>query len=109
VVGEGKMFRVSKEGVGETHSPLNPRPYLISIVGSIIGGRLRMGFNYSRDVFERESIERLAKSYGRHLRSLIAHCTSVKPESQGDDGLVMDLNREDIELALVEFEFEERA
>jgi amino acid adenylation domain-containing protein/non-ribosomal peptide synthase protein (TIGR01720 family) len=71
-------FAPATESAGPAMSEWVPRPYLLQIVGSIAGHRLRLSLTYSRNVHRRGSVEALAEAYLGALRSLIAHCRSAE-------------------------------
>ena len=48
--------------------------HLLSVNAGVARGRLNVEWNYSRGLYRRESIERLAEYLIEELRSLIEHC-----------------------------------
>jgi amino acid adenylation domain-containing protein/non-ribosomal peptide synthase protein (TIGR01720 family) len=54
------------------------RSHLLEIDAMIAGGRLRVDWRFSSDIFGVQTIERLAGSFTRLLRDLIAHCLSIE-------------------------------
>jgi amino acid adenylation domain-containing protein/non-ribosomal peptide synthase protein (TIGR01720 family) len=78
---ESSPLKLAKESAGAMRSEQARRSYLLEIVGSIIGGQLRLSLTYSRHVHLRQRVEALAGAYVAALRSLIAHCQS--PEAGG--------------------------
>jgi len=70
------LFSLGDQSAGASRSPRGIRPYLLEISASVIEGRLRVVFTYSENLHLRSTIESLANSLMRSLRSLIAHCAS---------------------------------
>lgn len=70
--GEGTFFAEAPESTGPNHSQLAQRRYLLEIVGSVMGGQLRLNWNYSQHLHQRSAIEALAEHYTQALRALIA-------------------------------------
>jgi len=64
------------ESTGAMRSPRGRRRHLLDVDSAISGGRLRVDWGYSENHHRRSTIERVAGDFIRHLRSLIAHCSS---------------------------------
>jgi non-ribosomal peptide synthase protein (TIGR01720 family) len=62
-------------------SPLQPRPYLLEILGMVVNDELRMTWLYSKNVHQRSMIESLANEFMTCLRALISHCCEKRPAS----------------------------
>jgi non-ribosomal peptide synthase protein (TIGR01720 family) len=71
---EEMLFRIARESSGVGISEQGNRAYLLEINGSVTGGRLWMGWNYSTELHRRETIEAVAKDFITSLRNIIAHC-----------------------------------
>jgi non-ribosomal peptide synthase protein (TIGR01720 family) len=69
-----EVFKFVREESAAARSRRNRRSYLIDVVAQVRGGELHVEWVYSQAVHERETIERVAESYIRSLRKLIAHC-----------------------------------
>ena len=74
-------FGAAKEPIGVERGLENHRTHSISINGSIIKGRLQMAWFYSRELYQSQTIEKLANSFIDALREIITHCQS--PEAGG--------------------------
>jgi amino acid adenylation domain-containing protein/non-ribosomal peptide synthase protein (TIGR01720 family) len=74
-------FFLARESSGPVCDERGIRPRLLDINAAIMGGRLRIEWSYSQNLYERETIERLAASYTEALRELIEHCLS--PDAGG--------------------------
>ncbi len=74
-------FLAAPEFSGMPHSPLAPRPHLLDLAGYVKDGRLWLTWEYSQQIHERTTIERLAQSYLEALRALIAHCQRATESS----------------------------
>ena len=70
------LLRPAHESPGAGRHAAQQRAYLLEIDGQVADGRLRMAWRYSRDQFQRPTIERLAKNFAEQMRWLIAHCLS---------------------------------
>jgi non-ribosomal peptide synthase protein (TIGR01720 family) len=99
----GTPFAIAPESVGASRSLHNRRTHLLSINGSVAGGRLQLEWSYSENVHRRATIEKLAHDFVDALRSLIAHCQS--PEAGGytpSDFADVELSQADIDALLAE-------
>jgi amino acid adenylation domain-containing protein/non-ribosomal peptide synthase protein (TIGR01720 family) len=87
----GAMGRADRSGPGgqapERPAPLHlpqgrgPRKYLLEINGGIVGEQLRFAVTFSKNLYDRQTVERLAAELTQVLRALIEHCLS--PEAGG--------------------------
>jgi non-ribosomal peptide synthase protein (TIGR01720 family) len=68
------MFRAARESAGPTMWGGSERGHLLAVNASVVGGRLRVTWNYSRELHRQETIARLAQWLLEELRALIAHC-----------------------------------
>jgi amino acid adenylation domain-containing protein/non-ribosomal peptide synthase protein (TIGR01720 family) len=71
------LFKAAPEPVGLEHNPDDPRRYLLEINSMVQTGQLIVKWSYSTNCFRPETIENLAGSFIRNLRSIIEHCTVV--------------------------------
>ncbi|HSU14836.1 non-ribosomal peptide synthetase, partial [Longimicrobium sp.] len=69
-----RRFRFAEGRRGGDVAGENRRPYLLSIDGRVHDGCLRLSWTYGEGTHRRETIERVADSFLRSLRALIAHC-----------------------------------
>src|SRR6185369_6616599 len=81
VIGADGDFTVAAESAGESRSGRGRRKHLLEISSAVTGGRLEISWNYSTNVHNRETIEKLALDQLEFLRELIAHCQS--PNERG--------------------------
>jgi amino acid adenylation domain-containing protein/non-ribosomal peptide synthase protein (TIGR01720 family) len=81
VLEEGGILQATRETAGQPHAFKMRRRYLLEIVGSISGGRLRFVWTYNERVHKSETVEKVALRYIEALRELISHCLS--PEAGG--------------------------
>ena len=86
VLRKESLFRAAEESPGETQSGKEMRSHLIGINGSVTGGRLHLAWDYSEDVHERETIERVAERTIENLREVVAgsRSTNKKPYTPSD-------------------------
>ena len=81
LVGEARLFKLSSENSGKAAAGENRQPYLLSINGAVVQGKLQMNWSYSEKLHRRESIEILAQRYVEYLRELL-----VRSHSDEADG-----------------------
>jgi non-ribosomal peptide synthase protein (TIGR01720 family) len=62
----------AKESYGAVQSPEQPRSQLLDIVSGVSDGELKVAWTYNCDLHLRSTIERLAESFSKQLRALIA-------------------------------------
>ena len=79
--GEGGFFTPARESAGATQSPQAPLGNWLSINGQVYGGELKLGWSFSRQMFDAPTIQALAQAYAEELKVLVAHC--VHPGSVG--------------------------
>ncbi|MET0403433.1 MAG: amino acid adenylation domain-containing protein, partial [Cystobacter sp.] len=79
--GGGGMLALAPESAGAQRGPLNRRPYLLDVVGAVVGGRLQMTWSFGGALLRGDTVERLSSDFLTRLRELIAHCQS--PEAGG--------------------------
>jgi amino acid adenylation domain-containing protein/non-ribosomal peptide synthase protein (TIGR01720 family) len=78
VLPESSLFNAARESSGPTRGLHEGRRYVLEIIGSIIGGQLRMTWRYSGNLHRRATIEALAERFIGALDRLIQHCTSAE-------------------------------
>jgi non-ribosomal peptide synthase protein (TIGR01720 family) len=71
VLALSSLFRPAIESYGPLYGPQGIRPYLLQINGSVIGGRLRMNWTYSKNLHRQSAIEAVARRFIDALRELI--------------------------------------
>jgi len=69
---------------GLLHAPHGPltggmdrtaeRPYLLDVLGQVSAGKLAFTWAYSREVYRRETVARLAADLAEELRAIVRHC-----------------------------------
>jgi amino acid adenylation domain-containing protein/non-ribosomal peptide synthase protein (TIGR01720 family) len=72
VLAESSMFSVAPQASGPTQSAGAGRAYLLNIIAMVSGGELRLDWTYSTSIHDKETVERLARSFIEELRGLIA-------------------------------------
>ncbi|MEK6283892.1 MAG: amino acid adenylation domain-containing protein, partial [Acidobacteriota bacterium] len=77
VLGNDAPFTPAKESIGASQSPVAIRTHLLEINGHIANGQLRLIWNYSKQVHDVATIEKLAANYLSELRLWIANCGSI--------------------------------
>lgn len=81
VLPESSLFSLAQESSGFTTSLQNKRTHLLEINCGIYQRNLEISWSYSNKLHRRITIEELAQSFIKTLRSLIAHCQS--PDAGG--------------------------
>ena len=81
VLSRSSPFRLSRESAGPDASSLGIRSHVLQIDGQVQDGQLEFRWQYSANVHDSATIERLAQGFIAALRDLIAHCGSGKPGS----------------------------
>jgi non-ribosomal peptide synthase protein (TIGR01720 family) len=75
------LLSLAPESAGPQRGPRTRRPYLLDVMGAVVGGQLQMTWTYGEALHRRETVEKLAADFLERLRELIAHCQS--PEAGG--------------------------
>ncbi|MGV6397791.1 amino acid adenylation domain-containing protein, partial [Pseudomonas caspiana] len=75
---EDAVFAPAIEGSGEGQSRQAPLANWLSIEGQVSGGELLMDWNFSHEVFEAATIQRLVDAYAEELKGLIEHCCDTQ-------------------------------
>jgi amino acid adenylation domain-containing protein/non-ribosomal peptide synthase protein (TIGR01720 family) len=78
---DNQLFKPAAGATGPDQSMARERSHLIDINGSVFGGKLQMGFSYSKNLHEHATIENLAEQFKNELIQLINHC--LQPEAGG--------------------------
>ena len=85
------------------HSPGARRPYLLDVMGSVMGGRLTLTWVYSESERSHTTIESLADRTFEHLRALIRESRSSSHQSFiPSDFSLAHINESDVEKLLAE-------
>lgn len=83
------MFEEAPEPPGafaRVASPMQPRPYLLEILGMVVNDELRMTWLYSENMHKRSTIESLASDFIKCLRTLISDSSEKEvPEHTSPD------------------------
>ena len=78
VLEDDGLFVPAAESAGERIYGGNQRPFKLSVVGSVRGGKLAMTWKYSPNVHHHETIKRVADDYIESLKAIIDHCRSAE-------------------------------
>jgi amino acid adenylation domain-containing protein/non-ribosomal peptide synthase protein (TIGR01720 family) len=81
VLSIGGDWRAIPGDNGGERTPRGKRSHLLEITGIVMGGHLRLSWNYSRNIHRAATIERLAARAMEILRSLITHCCQAETRS----------------------------
>ncbi|XBT42743.1 amino acid adenylation domain-containing protein [Pseudomonas viridiflava] len=75
------LFEPAKEYPGSTCDEDAPLGSLLALNGQVYGGELKLGWSFSREVFDEATVQHLADDYAQELALLIAHCS--QPQHRG--------------------------
>ncbi|WP_060515017.1 non-ribosomal peptide synthetase [Pseudomonas sp. NBRC 111132] len=75
------LFVPAKEYGGATQDESAPLGSLLALNGQVYGGELKLGWRFSRDIFDTATIQHLADDYAQELALLIDHCR--QPQHRG--------------------------
>ena len=95
VVGGERWVEVSEESWGAEREASGRRVHEVEVSGQVVGGELRMRWEYSGERYGREEMEAVARRYEEELEELIEHC--VRGEGGGftpSDFPLADLNQQ---------------
>lgn len=98
--GTEAAFRLAPESPGAHQHRIQLRPYLIDIIASIIEGRLKLQWIYSRNFHHPETIERLAERMREVIGTIFNDEDFSQPKEQADLFLSMGLTEADLQAAL---------
>jgi len=102
---ETSPFTLAEESKGFERSPRNNRRYKLIISAHISQGRLKVNWSYSRNMYKRETIEKLSDEFNSSLRKLIEYCQSVESVSYTpSDFEDVDLSQDEINSLLEEID-----
>lgn len=73
---ESTMFALDSDFTKRVYSLWGNRPYLLNINVGILHSKLHVAWTYSENIYQRDTIETLARDFLVALRELIAHCRS---------------------------------
>ncbi len=77
----GQLKTIAVHGLGDDTAEEEELDYLLNIGGILIDNRLALSWTYSKKLYKRETIEKLARRFIEALQGLIVHCQS--PQSGG--------------------------
>uniref|UniRef100_UPI003BA2F6AC amino acid adenylation domain-containing protein n=1 Tax=Pseudomonas canadensis TaxID=915099 RepID=UPI003BA2F6AC len=78
---ESALFVPSTQGSGQAQDPEAPLANWLTVEGQVYGGELALQWGFSREMFDRATIQQLADDYQQELLALIAHC--IDPQHGG--------------------------
>ncbi|MBW4507955.1 MAG: amino acid adenylation domain-containing protein [Scytonematopsis contorta HA4267-MV1] len=100
-------WKIASESTGTNQSLQQNRSHLLDINALVVEGELQMNWTYSSNVHTHTTIENLANSYMRAIRSIIEHCRSENAfEYTPSDFPLAQLNQKEIDNLLAEFKTE---
>jgi non-ribosomal peptide synthase protein (TIGR01720 family) len=79
--GGGRWLGLAEEGIGECQSGKQKRGHLFEVTAAVVQGRLKMGWNYGRELHRRETVEKLMDWFMETLRSIAKLCQPNTEES----------------------------
>lgn len=75
-LGKNQYFKIAKESVGPYFSPKTIRKHLIEIVGLVQDGKIKFSFIYSKNIYQKDTIQKFAGYFQHSLSNIITHCLS---------------------------------
>ena len=81
VLSDAAVFRPARESCGARRSPRGLRSHVLEITAGVYGGALQISWQYSENLYRRETIEMLAENFVAALESIVAHCQA--PDAGG--------------------------
>ena len=75
---EQALLVPAKETAGAEQSADAPLGNWLSINGQVFGGELKLGWTFSREMFDEATVQHLADQLGDELQALIAHCLDAQ-------------------------------
>lgn len=75
-VSDTHLLEQTNESPGATRSNRGKRAHLLEIDSMVLNGQLHIHWTFSNEIFQEETIEKLADRYIDWLKELIAHCLS---------------------------------
>ena len=83
---EAALFVPSSEGSGVAQDPTAPLANWLTVEGQVYGGELAMSWGFSREMFDRATVQQLVDRYAIELKALIEHCANlVTPQATPSD------------------------
>jgi amino acid adenylation domain-containing protein/non-ribosomal peptide synthase protein (TIGR01720 family) len=107
VISDSSLYAPARESIGALYGPTGNRTHLLAVYGSIAGGQFQLDLEYSSHAHRPQTIERLAESFMKALREIIAHCASPEAGSYTpSDFPLAQLGQEELDAAfrLIELE-----
>ena len=78
------LFTPAAENAGNEQSPDAPLSNWLTLNGRVYGGELKVGWTFSREMFDEALIQGLADEYADELRLLIEHCAGHQGVTPAD-------------------------
>ena len=75
---QGFILGIAEESTGWVRSPQGTRSHLIEIIGAVSKKQLQLTFVYSRQIYRRQTIEKLGQKVVNNLEAFIVHSQSSK-------------------------------
>jgi amino acid adenylation domain-containing protein/non-ribosomal peptide synthase protein (TIGR01720 family) len=101
-------FRLANEKVGADRSLLNQRSNVLEINSLVVNSQLQIDWNYSKNLYQQTTIDRMAQDFMLTLKELIDHCLS--PTSGGytpSDFPLTELSQEELDRLTAELDLPE--
>jgi non-ribosomal peptide synthase protein (TIGR01720 family) len=75
-MGEERWLGIAAENAGAEREGSAQRVHAIEVSGYVVGGELRMVWEYDAERYEQADMETVAGRYRHELEELISHCLS---------------------------------
>lgn len=73
-----EVFQLSRFPSGSSVSRDSERSYALDIIGVIVDGKLSITFNYNKYEYDKNTIQKLSRSFNKNLKNIIEHCMTKK-------------------------------
>ncbi|MEH2023711.1 type I polyketide synthase [Nostoc sp.] len=94
---QDSLFQLSEKSPEATSSLQATRPHKLHLIGSVVEGQLQLDWFYSKNVHQRQTIEKLSDNFVKALLSLISHCQSLEAgEYTPSDFSAANINQENL-------------
>ncbi|ACL75344.1 non-ribosomal peptide synthetase [Ruminiclostridium cellulolyticum] len=78
ITNEDSLFKVIQEPIGTTRGEKNLRSHLLEVNALIGGGVLQVDWEFSRKIFNKKTVEKLAKGFIKALEGIIQYCKTAQ-------------------------------
>ncbi|MDZ8262381.1 type I polyketide synthase [Nostoc sp. ChiQUE01b] len=100
---QDSLFQLTEELPDATRSLEATQPHKLHLIGTVTEGQLQLDWYYSKNLHQRQTIEKLSDNFVKALLSLITHCQSLETvEYTPSDFSVANINQENLSKLLAQ-------